>query len=205
MRAVEGEGAGFRAGEEPARLLVRHQIVGFPRIPQRAYRVQCLLGAHIPVGRVEESAAPEVSAGERVEGGHHIPGGTPAGEVIETGEPAGELVGLVEGRVDRARQAEIFGDRGQRGQHCEGVGTADDVLIEDLARAFAERESLGEEEEIESAPLCRAGGVFETAEIDLATGIRMPPCGVVVDAAEIGAEDDLLTGSAHGGLAQAVA
>lgn len=125
--------------------------------------------------------------------------------MIQARELACQLVGLVEGRVDRARQPEMFGDRRERGQHGEGIGTADDVLFEDLAGAFAQGESLGQEEEVELTALRGARGVLETVESDLTAGLGVPPRGVVVHAAQVGAQDDLFTGSAHEGLAQVVA
>lgn len=193
----ERERTGIGSGQESPAVLVGDDVVDVPRIPQGPNRIQCLLGPHIPVGRIEEAAAPEVLSGEGVEGGDHVPGGASAGEVIEGGELAGQFVGLVERGVDGAREAEVLGDRGDSGQHAESVGTADDVLVEDLARALTQDETLGEEEEVELAAFGRARGVFERAEIDLAARLGMPPGCVVVHAAEVGAEDDLLTGCTH--------
>lgn len=83
-------------------------------------------------------------------------------------------------------------DGGQRREDREGVGPADDVLIEDPARALAQHEALGEEEEVELAALGGTGGVLEGRELDLAARPGIPPCGVVIDTAEVGPEDDLL-------------
>ena len=78
--------------------------------------------------------------------------------MVEAGELAGHLVGLVEGGVDGAGQPEPVGDGGQRGEHGEGVGPADDVQVVDLAALLAQPQPLGEEQEVELGAL---GGLRE--------------------------------------------
>ena len=57
--------------------------------------------------------------------------------MIQRGELAGHLVGLVEGRVDGAGEPQSIGHRGERGQNREGVGAADDVEVVDLSVLLA--------------------------------------------------------------------
>lgn len=87
--------------------------------------------------------------------------GPAAGQVIQGGELAGELVGLVESGVDRADQPEVLGDGGEHGQHRQGVRSADDVLVEDLPELLAQDQPFGEEEEVELAQLGGPGRVLE--------------------------------------------
>ena len=126
--------------------------------------------------------------------------GPAAGEVVERGELAGHLVGLVERGVDRAGQPEPVGDGGERGQDGEGVGPADDVEVVDLAVLLAQPQPLGEEEEVELGALGGLREVRERAELDVAAGRRVAPHGGVVDAGEVGGEVDLLAGLLIGRL-----
>src|SRR5205823_6562139 len=107
----------------------------------------------------EEAAAAKVLSGERIPGRDDIPCGTPAGEMVQGSELPSHLVGLIEGRVDRAGQPKSVSDCRQCGQHCEGVGTADHVEVVDLAVLLAESQPFGEKQEIELAPLGRLSKV----------------------------------------------
>ena len=71
-------------------------------------------GPVVALAVVEEAAAPEVLAGEGVGRGDRVPGGPAAAQVVEGGELAGQLVGLVERGVERGGEADVVGDRGQR-------------------------------------------------------------------------------------------
>ena len=121
----------------------------------------------------------------------------PGRQVVEAGELPGHLVRLVEGGVDRARQPQPVGDGGERGEDGEGVRTADDVEVVDLAVLLAEPEPFGEEEEVELGALGGLGQSHERAELDVAAGGRVAPDGGVVDAREVGGEVDLLAGFTH--------
>ena len=84
------------------------------------------------------------------------------------------------------------------GEHGERVGPADDVEVEDPAAVLAQTQALGQEEEVELAPLGRAGQVHERREVDLAARRRIAPDRRVVDAGEVGGEVDLLAVGGHG-------
>ncbi len=112
--------------------------------------------------------------------------------MVEAGELAGHLVGLVEGGVDGAGQPEPVGDGGERGQDGEGVRAAHDVQVVDLAALFAQSQALGEEEEVELGAFGGAREVDEGGELDVAAGLRVAPHGGVVDAGEVGGQMDLL-------------
>ena len=129
---------------------------------------QELLGPLVALVLREEAAAAEVLAGERVPGGDHVPRGAAGREVVEPGELPGDLVGLVERGVDGAGQSEVLGDRGERGQHRERVGAADDVEVVDLAVLLAQPQPFGQEEEVELGALGGLREVHEGAELDVA-------------------------------------
>ena len=131
---------------------------------------------------VEEPAAAEVLAGERVRRGDHVPAGAAVGQVVERGELPCHLEWFVERGVDGACQAEAVGDAGERGQDGEGVGAADDVEVVDAAAVLPQPQALGEEEEVEQATLRGARQVHERVELDLAARLRIRPHRGVVDA-----------------------
>ena len=162
--------------------------VGRPAVPELAGHGDELLGALIAVGVVEVAAATEVLAGERVRRRHHVPAGAAVGQVVQRGELPCHLEGFVEGGVDGAGQAEAVGDRRERGEHGEGVGSADDVEVVDAAAMFAQPQALGEEEEVEHAPLGGPGQVDERVELDLAARVGVRPHRGVVDAGEVRGE-----------------
>ena len=119
--------------------------------------------------------------------------------MVERGELTGQLVRLVERRVQRRRQSDPVGHGGQRGEHGERVRAADDVEIEDATPVLAEAQALGEEEEVELAALGCLGQMNEGGEVGLTARGRIAPHGRVVDAWEVGGEVDLLAGGAHAG------
>ena len=92
-----------------------------PGVPQLAGDLDELGGPPVAVVALEEPAAAEVLAGERVGRRHGVPRRPPVAQVVERGELAGQLEGLVERRVQRRRQTDAVGDRGEGGQHGQRV------------------------------------------------------------------------------------
>ena len=162
------------------------------RVPQLAGDLDELRGALVAVVARQEARPAEVLAGERVGRGDRVPRGAAVAEVVERGELAGELEGLVERGVQRGREPDAVGDGRQRGEHRERVGAADDVEVEDAAAVLAQPQALGEEEEVELAPLGGLGEVHERREVGLAARVGIAPHGRVVHAGEVRGEVDLL-------------
>ena len=190
--ARDREVADVAVAQEGARRGVGDDGVGTPGVPERADRGEGLPGPLVALAVAEVGTAAEVLAGGGVGAGHDVPRRAPAGEDVQRRELPGQLVGLVEGRVDRPGQTDVPGDRGQRGEHGEGVRASDDVLVEDLAAAGAQAQPLGEEQQVELPALGGARPVLEGLPVDVAAGGGGAPDGVVVDAREVGAEHDLL-------------
>ena len=141
---------------------------------------------------VEEPSAAEVLAGERIRRGDHVPAGAAVGQVVQGGELSCHFEGFVEGGVDGAGQAETVGDGGQCGEHGERVGPADDVEVVDAPAVFAQPQALGEEEEVEQAPLGGLGEMDERVELDLAARFGVRPDRGVVDAGKMRGQMDRL-------------
>ena len=112
--------------------------------------------------------------------------------MIQRRELPCHLVGFVEGGVDGAGQAEPLGDCGERGQHRERVGPADNVEVVDLAAVLAQSQALGQEEEVEQSPLGGPCQVHERFEIDLTAGARIGPHRGVVHPGKVGGQMYLL-------------
>ncbi len=192
------ERAGPGHAEELAALLVGDDFVAVPGVPQLGGGLQEGAGPVVAVALGEEAAAPEVLPGEGVPAGDDVPGGPAAGQVVERRELAGHLVGLVEGRVDRPGQPEVLGHRRQGGEDGERVRAADHVQVVDLAVLLPQPQPLGQEHEVELAPLSGLGEVAERLEFDVAAPGRVAPHGGVVDAGEMRGKMDLLERLAHG-------
>ncbi len=131
MRVTVGEPARVRVAQEHPGLPVGDDLVTTPGVEQRPGRPQERPGPRVTLIFGQEAAAAEVLAGEGVPGGDHVPRRPAAGKMVEAGELPRHLVGLVERGVDRAGQAEPVGDRGERGQHREGVRPAHHVEVVD--------------------------------------------------------------------------
>jgi len=85
----------------------------------------------------------------------------------------------------------MLGDAGERGQHRKRVRPADHVLVEDLPQPLAQDQTLSEEEEIELAAFRGLRQMAKRGEVDLASGRRVRPQRLVIDAPEVGTQDDL--------------
>ncbi|MDF2469991.1 MAG: hypothetical protein K0Q61_2363, partial [Rhodococcus erythropolis] len=102
-----------------------------------------LLRTLVSLRTIQVSAATKVLAGECVERGDDVPGGTSSGQLIERRELSCQLVRLVERGVDGAGQSEVFGYCRQRCKDREGVRPTDDVLVENLSRTLTKGEAFG--------------------------------------------------------------
>ena len=178
-------------GEKDPGVLVRHDLLTAPGVEQLPRCEHELAGPAVALLLGQEAAAPEVLAGEGVPRRDHVPGTAPAGEVIERGELARHLVGLVERRVDGPGQSQPVRDRGQSGKDGEGVGAADDVEVVDLASLLPKAQSLGQKEKVELGPLRGLGEVDEGGELDVAARAGIAPNRRVVHAREMGRQMDL--------------
>ena len=194
VAVAEGPGCGVR--DEDAGGRVRGDLVSAPRVEQLPGREHELLRPVVAILLRQKAPAAEVLPGERIPGCDHVPGRPPAREVVEGGELPGDLVGLVEGRVDGAGQAQPVGDGGEGGQDREGIRAADHIQVIDLPALLPQPQPLRQEEEVEAGSLGGTRHVRKGAEVHLTPGARIAPHGGVVDAGEMGGEMHL-PGSCH--------
>ena len=107
LRAAMAERRDRVVGEEAPARAIGHHGVGRPAVPQLLREAHELRGARVAVGVVEEAAAAEVRAVERVRARDDVPAGAPVREVVEGRELSGELVRLVERGAERADEADV--------------------------------------------------------------------------------------------------
>ena len=180
-----------RVGEVGTGLLVGEDLVPTPGVEQCVRCLQEALGTLVALVLGDIPAPSKILPREGTPRRHHVPRGAAFGEVVQRRELPDHLIGLVERRVDRARQTEVFRDRSQRGQHGEGVRTADHVEVVDLAALFAQPQPLGEEHEVELAALGGLGEVHERAKVDVAARLGIAQRRRMVYAGEVRSEVNL--------------
>ncbi len=111
-------------GEKFAAVLVIGEGVVFPGVPQALDHIQVFLGDAIAHGMGWVLGFTEVIGGAAEPGGHHVPTGAAAADMVQGGKLARHLVGLGVADGHGGDQADIRRQRGQcrqNGQRLETV------------------------------------------------------------------------------------
>ena len=91
--------------------------------------------------------------------------------MVERGEAARDVIGLVEGGGAGGDEAEMLGDHRQRGQQRERLERGHGVAaLERVDRHVEHGQMVGHEEGVELAALQRLGEPLEWARLKLASG-----------------------------------
>ena len=166
--------------------------VVLPAVPELGDDVEELVGPVVPLGvRRASSSRLKLRARRRGRGGDDVPAGPAAADVVERGEPAGQVERLVVGRGRRGDQSDVLGHRGdrrQQGRSARGLGRSSG------RRCRPERRAVGEEDASRACRARRSGRAPGSARRPrAATGrSRVPPGGLVVaDAHQEGVEVQL--------------
>ena len=159
-----------RVGQDPGRLVV-DEGVSVPAVPQRETRLQHLVRPVIALLARRQLVHAGVLRLQIGGGGHHVPGHPPLAHHVQRAEPAGEVVGGVEGGGQRSPQAEMPGDGRHHRQHDRGVEEADlpaaaDVGVEAAAMHIVQAEQVGEEAAVELGGLQHAGDVLVARRVE---------------------------------------
>ena len=140
---------------------------------------------------VEAEIQRRVGIGRR----HDVPAGAAAADMVERGEAAGNVIGLVEGRRCGGDQADMLGDGGQRRQQRERLERRHRVAApQRLDRHVEHGQMVGHEEGVELRRLQRLREALQMREIEIGVGIGAriaPGAGVKTDRAHEGAEPQL--------------
>ena len=102
-------------------LLVAEEGVVVPAVPEARDHVDELLGLLVAARVFQVLVLPEVRGFRGVGGGHQVPSRAATREVVQGGEVAGQVVGLVVGGGHGGHQSDVVGDRGQRGEEGDGL------------------------------------------------------------------------------------
>ncbi|CAB3958132.1 hypothetical protein LMG7053_05550 [Achromobacter ruhlandii] len=196
--------------------LVAQEGVVLPTVPQSQHYVVEFSGAGVAAGVFHVFVQVEVLRLALAAGGHQVPARAAAADVVERGELARHVVGLVVGGGDGGDQADFLGHGGQRRQQrqrLEMVAARGARQRRQVGVAHADR--VGQEDRIELGGLGAPRQFDVVAEVDrrIGLGLGMAPGGdVVAGLHQEGAEFDLARGAGHGihsrrngGLARAAA
>ncbi len=152
--------------------------VVLPAVPQLAHDIDELGRATIAVAVRVALGEAEIAGRLGRPGGDDVPARPSGADMVERGELAGEVVGLVVGGGGGADQPDVLGragDGGEQGQRFQ-------LALRDMADAAADGELVGEEHGIELAALGDARDLPIIADVGDALGLRLrvEPRGLVM-------------------------
>lgn len=170
-----------------ATALIGDDRISLPAAPQLLRHPEELIGAVVPQIVLEVAVRPEVLCLGLVERRHHVPAHAATAQMIERAVRPRHLVRVKVRRRLRHGDAKPLRHRGDRRRHQRRIerrrrlGAAAQRLIDPGAEAIRCGEEIGEEHEVELAPLQRAAHAVVVRGIEVVAGAaRMPPGGVGV-------------------------
>ena len=114
---------------------------------------------------------PEIQRRVGIGGGDDVPARAAAADVVERGEAAGDVIGLVEGGRAGGDQADMLGDAGQRRQQRERLERGHGVAaLQRLDRHVQHGQMVGHEEGVELAGLQLLDQRLMCGKLKLASG-----------------------------------
>ena len=169
-------------------------VVG-PAVPQSRDDVIELAAALVAFAVRHVLLMAEIQRRVGVGGRDQVPAGAAVADVVERGEFAGDVVGVVVGGRCGGDQAEPLGDHRERGQQGERVERGDGgAALERGHRHVQHGEMVGHEEGVELAALEGLREALEVGEVEIGVGERArvaPPRRMDADRAHEGAEPQL--------------
>ena len=145
-------------------------VIG-PAVPEPGDDIEELAGAAIALAMLHMLLQPEVQRRIGIGGGDEIPAGAPAADMVEGGEFAREVIGLVEGGGRRGDQAEMLGHDGQRRQQGQRIEGGDGgAALQRVHRHVEHGQMIGHEEGIEAPALQGLGEALQMGEVEIRIG-----------------------------------
>ena len=190
-----------------AALLVAQQPAVFPAVPQAGDDLVELLGALVALGVGQVLVEAEILRLVLDLRGHQVPAGAAAADMVDRGEAAGDVVGLVVGRGRRRHEADVVRDHGERRQRRRRLELDGARELGAGALAAGQRAAAGhahrvlEEDGVELGGLGDLGDVGVLLEVHVRRRDRIgmaPAREMVAGHAEEAAEPEL-PASGHGG------
>ncbi len=156
--------------KEPAFGVADESVIG-PGIPQAGHHVVEL--ARAPVARVvlHVIVHAEIQRGIGIGGGHDIPAGAAAAQMIERSKAAGDMIGRIERGRAGGDQPQMLGHHGERRKKRERLERGDRVaVLERVERHVQHGQMIGHEKRVEFGSLQRLREALEMAEIEVGVG-----------------------------------
>ena len=183
---------------EGAAFLVAYERVVLETVPELPDDLDVLLRAGIAEGVRVLLIEIEIVRGSLGCRRHDVPAGPAAGDEVERGEFAGEVVGLLVGGGGRRNEAEMGGERRECGKQRHRLETRHLSASTFRGPTERDRQAVGEEIGVEETPLGGKRELLVKLEVRGAIGrlVGVPPGGDMLSAAgKKGAKLDL---SCHG-------
>ena len=158
---------------EPLLDIARKGVVG-EGIPQARDHVEELARPLVALGMIHVIVEAEIQRGIGVRGGDDVPSRPAAGDVVERGKAAGDVIGRVEGGRARRDQADALGRARQRRQQRERLERGHGVAaFQRIDRHVEHGQVIGHEERVELAGLEFLDHRLQVREIEI--GVRPGP------------------------------
>ena len=160
---------------EPALDVAHERVVG-EGVPQAGHHIVEFARPLVALGVLHVVVEPEIQRRIRIGGGDDVPAGAAIADVIERGEAAGDMVGLIEGGRSRRDQPDMFGHGRQCRQQRERLERGDGVAaLQRIDRHVQHREMVGHEEGVELSGLQFPDQLLDMRKIEI--GVR-PGAGI---------------------------
>ena len=164
-------------------------------VPKTRHHVVELARAGVALAVLHVVLEPEIQRRVGIGGGDDVPARASAADVVERGELARDVIGLVEGGRGGGDQADMLRGTGQRRQQRERIERRHGgAALQRLDRHVEHGQMIGHEEGVEAAALQRLGETLQMREVEI--GVResagiAPGTGVDADGTHEGAEAQL--------------
>ncbi len=154
---------------------VAHEGIVGKAVPKARHHVVEFACAGVAFAVVHVLLQPEVQRRIGIGGGDDVPARAPAADVVEGGEPAGDVVGLVERGGAGSHQPYVLGDSGQGRQQRERLERCHRMAaLQGLERHVEHRQMIGHEEGVEPPALQRLCETLQMREIEVGIRRRLP-------------------------------
>ncbi len=166
-----------------------------PAIPKPGHDVVELARPAIAGVVLPMLVPPEIPRFRRIAGGDEIPSRAPAADVVERGEFARDVIGLVIGRRRRGDEADALRHHRQRGQQGQRIERRDRrATLQRRHRHVQDRQMIGHEEGVELSLLQLLRKPHQVLQVEI--GVRIcariePPGGMDSDGTHESAEFQL--------------
>lgn len=140
--------------------------------PQSRHDIEELTGAAVALAMFDMLVEAEVQRRLRIGRRDDVPAGAPAADMVERGELAGDVIGLVEGGGRGGDQPETLGHYRERRQQRERIKGGDGgAALQCLHRHVQQGQMIGHEECVEPPLLELLREALEMREVEVRVGI----------------------------------